>query len=123
MQSKVELWTNESESEFAIIAKSNVLAKTGDGNFTRNIDKSWFDKNKIYDWNLMIHKWITFYFSNKYLPEQMDQGGFPKIKFLPVGSSDKRIRPKIKCSFCGLKFYGIDDRQEHEAVWHSNTHK
>jgi hypothetical protein len=117
MYSRIELWTNDSESEFAIFAKSDVLAKTAESNFTKSIDKSSFDRNKIYNWNLMIRKWITFYFSNKYLPEQMSE---PKIKFLPVGTFDRRIRPKIKCSFCGLKFYGIDDRQEHEVVWHSN---
>lgn len=63
-------------------------------------------------------KRITFYFSNKNFPELANEWGLSKVKFLPVGASDKRIRPKIKCNFCGLKFYGIDDRNEHEIVWH-----
>jgi hypothetical protein len=116
--SRIELWTNDSDSEFAIIAKSNILAKTAESNFTRSIDKSTFERNKIYNWNLMIHKWITFYFSNKYIPELANEWGQSKIRFLPVGTSDKRVRPRIKCNFCGLKFYGVYDRQEHEVTWH-----
>jgi hypothetical protein len=118
MQSRIELWTNDWENEFAIIAKSKVLAKTAETDFTKSIDKSSFDKNRIYNWDLMINRWITFYYSNKYTANLAHEGSFAEIEFVPVGSLYKRIRPKIKCSFCGLKFYGIDDRQEHEMIWH-----
>jgi hypothetical protein len=122
MCSRIELWTNDSESEFAIMARSHILAKTAEGNFTKSIDKTSFDRKKIYNWNLMIHNWITFYFSIKYSTDLMNKRRSAKKKFLPVGSpaAVRRIRPRIKCSFCGLKFHGIDDRQEHEVMWHSN---
>lgn len=118
MYSKIELWTNDSESEFAIIARSNILAKTAESNFTRSIDKSSFERDKIYNWNLTIHKWITFYFSKKYFTELAYGRGLSKTKFFPTGSSKSTTRPRIRCNFCRLKFYGIDDRQEHEKTWH-----
>ena len=33
MYSRIELWTNDSESEFAVIEKSDVLAKPAESNF------------------------------------------------------------------------------------------
>lgn len=119
MHPRIELWTNDWESEFAIIARTKVLARTAESNFTKNIDKSSFDKDRIYNWDLMIHKWITFYYSNKYSADLANEGRLAKIEFLPVGSLNRRIRPKIKCSFCGLKFYGFNGRHEHELMWHS----
>lgn len=116
---RIELWTNDSESEFAIMARSNILAKTAEGNFTKSVDNTSFDRKKIYNWDLVIHKWITFYFSNKYSADLTDKRKISKIKFLPIGSSVIKMRPRIKCSFCGLKFYGTNDRMEHETIWHS----
>lgn len=120
MYSRIELWTNDSESEFAIMARSNILSKTAEGNFTKSVDNTSFDRKKIYNWDLVIRKWVTFYFSNKYSADLTHKRRISKIKFLPVDSSNNRIRPRIKCNFCGLKFYGNYDRQEHEIIWHSN---
>jgi hypothetical protein len=90
------------------------------GIFTKSVDNTSFDRKKIYNWDLVIRKWVTFYFSNKYSADLTHKRRISKIKFLPVDSSNNRIRPRIKCNFCGLKFYGNYDRQEHEIIWHSN---
>jgi len=119
----MELWTDDSESQFAIIANSQVLAKTNDGIFTKKLDSTSFNRNDNYDWDSVIRRWIHFYFLNKYSCTIVIGRKLPPIKFIPMNSVKSRPRLRIKCTFCGLKFYSDPHREEHEKVWHSDKLK
>jgi hypothetical protein len=120
---KMELWTNELESQFAIIADSQVLAKTDETLFTRKLDSTSFSSKHTYDWDSVIKRWIYFYFSNRYGGRLLQHGIPSQTKFIPVNTIVSRPKLRIKCTFCGLKFHADLDREEHEMAWHPNKLK
>jgi len=126
-ESLVELWVDDRHSEFAIFLNSQVVAKTSEKTkFTKKMDQTYCFDGYDYDWNHTIDKWITFYLSNKYVADfTRPPRSEPKIhlpRFIPSRKSIQRHRPKIKCNFCGLRFYMDTEREEHELRWHQKTY-
>jgi hypothetical protein len=123
LHSKMELWADDSESQFAIIADSQVLAKTDESIFTKKLDSTSFSSRHTYDWESVIKRWIYFYFSKRYGGRFIEEGMSPQTEFIPTNTTMSRPRLRIKCTFCGLKFETDFDRDEHEMAWHPNKLK
>src|ERR1041385_2073375 len=118
LDSKMELWTDDSETQFAIISNSKILSKTNESNFTKKLDASSFNSKDNYDWDSVIRRWIHFYFLTRYGGILLQNSGSVQTKFIPISSYQSRPKLRIKCNYCGLKFHNELDREEHENVWH-----
>lgn len=66
-QSKIELWVDDTDTEFAILLNSEVVSKTCENvKITQKVDHAYYLVGRDIDWKYTIDQWITFYLSNKY---------------------------------------------------------
>ena len=125
-KSKIELWVDDTDTEFAILLNSEVVSKTSENvKITKKVDHAYYLVGPDIDWKYTIDQWITFYLSNKYASlfesttdSKSEKHKIPENKFIPSPKLKLRQRAKIKCSFCGLKFHLDNERDEHELTWH-----
>ena len=141
---RIQLWTDDSSSEFAIFLNSNYMIRTNqEVKYTKIIDESVCLQGFSYDWKHTLSQWVTYLFGNQFtLPENLDISNFQqpaesdqnKNNFKHIrphdllrSSSKKlasktkpKLKPKLlKCNFCNLKFCIDEERSEHEKFWHS----
>lgn len=63
----MELWSNNTLSEFVIIFNSDSVAKTSlEAKCTSNIDESPYREGYDNNWSYPLSQWVVFYLSNKY---------------------------------------------------------
>ena len=63
----MELWTDDTLSEFAIVFNSNPVASTSqESKYTKIIDESPYVAGYDSNWSYILKQWIVFYFSNNY---------------------------------------------------------
>lgn len=147
---RIQLWTDDTNSEFAIYLNSDYVIRTNQKvKYTKMIDESVCMQGYDYDWKHTLTQWVTFLFGNnlQITPEKFDisklreaiidrsdtkRQNLPKIKYpkstlmmksrkkLEV-SSRSALKPKlIKCTFCNLRYYIDEERIEHEKFWHAD---
>jgi hypothetical protein len=144
---RIQLWTDDADSEFAIFLNSNYMIRTTSKvKYTKLIDESICLQGFNYDWKHTLSQWVNYLFGNQLtLPHEIEisnsqQGltGGTKIEpkhehktskhySLLTRSNKKRLskpKPKLKpklieCHFCKLKFFIDEERNEHEKFWHS----
>lgn len=123
-KSKIELWVDDTDTEFAILLNSKVVSKTCENvKITKKVDQAYYLVGCEIDWKYTIDQWITFYLSNKYASLfASTTDSKPEKEFIPSTKLKPRQRPQIKCNFCGLKFYLDNERHEHELTWHPGRH-
>lgn len=147
---RIQLWTDDTNSEFAIYLNSDYVIRTNQKiKYTKMIDESVCMQGYNYDWKHTLTQWVTFLFGNnlQISPEKFEISGSPldliestetkkkniqKIKYprkaLLIKSRQKlevnprpALKPKLlKCTFCNLKYYIDEERIEHEKFWHSD---
>ncbi len=66
---RIQLWTDETEAEFAILLKnSHYVIKTNEKTaFTKMIDESAFMQGYSYDWKYTLSQWVNYHFGNQVL--------------------------------------------------------
>ena len=129
-KSKIELWVDDTDTEFAILLNSKVVSKTCENvKITKKVDQAYYLVGREIDWKYNIDQWITFYLSNKYASlfalttdSKPEKRNLPEKEFIPSPKLNLRQRPQIKCNFCGLKFHVDNERDEHELMWHPRRH-
>lgn len=126
-KSKIELWVDDTDTEFAILLNSKVVSKTSENvKITKKVDHAYYLVGPDIDWKYTIDQWITFYLSNKYASlffasttdSKSENNKLPENEFIPSHKLKLKQRAKIKCNFCGLKFHLDNERDEHELTWH-----
>jgi hypothetical protein len=139
----MELWADNTLSEFAIIYDSKFVIRTKEqGQYTKMIDKSEFVDGYELNWGYTLSQWVVFYLANNYakiltgsnpdksefrLGETLDQIAHSDIdsslSWLSRGDKirTRRVQPKatLKCHFCNLKYCLEEERSDHEKFWHS----
>ncbi len=129
---QIQLWTDSTQSNFAIFVDSNFVAKTNEKvTYVQKIDDTSYMSGYDRDWQYLLAQWIVYYFSDKYLKRLGTSSEFPKqvisqnedaIRFVAKVSHEPKInsrqKPTLNCHFCGLKYYIEADRLEHEVFWH-----
>jgi hypothetical protein len=129
-KSKIELWVDDTDTEFAILLNSEVVSKTCENvKITKKVDQAYYLVGRDIDWKYTIDQWITFYLSNKYASlfasttdSKPEKRKLPEKEFISSPKLKLRQRPQIKCNFCGLKFHLDNERDEHELTWHPGRH-
>lgn len=139
---RVQLWTDDTYNEFAIVLKPYILARTdAKTKYTKVIDESDQGDRYSYDWKYTLSQWVNYHLSNGLPP-----GNHPESSKAPIGSREKETsshldlhnlksfdsaaKPRsqsnsmiLKCHFCTLKYSIEAERHEHERFWHSNKFK
>ena len=139
----MELWTDDTLSEFAIVLNSNSVASTSqESKYTRIIDESPYVAGYDSNWSYILKQWIVFYFSNKYTgflgsQNRSNQEEFrlePNSEFYhneydtsmpgfipalgPIPRYISKPKPRLKCHFCNLNYNTEEKRKDHDEFWH-----
>jgi hypothetical protein len=140
----MELWADNTLSEFAIIYDSKFVIRTKEqGEYTKMIDKSKFIDGYELNWGYTLSQWVVFYLANNYAKiitgSNRDKSEFKLEDNLndQIDPSDtdsglswlsqrekiraRKVQPKatLKCHFCNLKYCLEEERNDHEQFWHS----
>jgi hypothetical protein len=140
-QERMELWSNDSLTEFAIKFNSifEVTTSHNLGTMTM-IDECPYRSGYEFDWHYTLSQWVVYYLANKYTAlldsktpiqkefnirdEDEDEvyssynyGLAIKVKNNPPP------KPGLKCHYCNLKYCLEEEREQHEEFWHSNKIK
>lgn len=69
VESRIQLWTDETQAEFAILLKnSHYVIKTNEKTeFTNMIDESALMQGYNYDWRYTLAQWVNYLFGNQVL--------------------------------------------------------
>ncbi len=141
---RVQLWTDDTYNDFAIVLKPYILARTDEKTkYTKVVDESDQGDRYSYDWKYTLSQWVNYHFGNQVLvnisettsiltPEPQKQKIIKNQKGMkyyllrskptsPIIDSTLELKPKgLKCHFCNLKYCLDDERKQHEEIWHSN---
>ena len=120
---RVQLWTDDTYNDFAIVLKPYILARTDEKTkYTKVIDESDQGDRYSYDWKYTLSQWVNYHLSNG-----LPVGNNPESCKDPLKSFDSMAKPRsqsnsmiLKCHFCNLKYSIEAECQEHESFWHSN---
>ena len=90
-KSKIELWVDDTDTEFAILLNSKVVSKTSENvKITKKVDHAYYLVGPDIDWKYTIDQWITFYLSNKYASlfasttdSKSEKRKLPENEFIP----------------------------------------
>jgi hypothetical protein len=137
VEERMELWTDDTFSEFGLKFNSKVVVKTSEiANLIKMIDESPYKDGYDYDWHYTLSQWVIFYLSNKYA-HALDSK-VPRQKEFKTGADEKydnslsayqyesqprrkpTPKPVLKCHFCNLKYCLDVERKDHEEFWHSD---
>jgi hypothetical protein len=145
---RIQLWTDDSSSEFAIFINSNCTIRTNqEVKYTKIVDESVCLQGFSYDWKHTLSQLVTYLFGNQIaLPDKLGISNLQQVAVTDQNKNElKRVRvpqphnslriynktstpktrptlkPKlVKYNFCNLKFYIDEERNEHEIFWHNN---
>ncbi|HVX03449.1 MAG TPA: hypothetical protein VHA09_09885 [Nitrososphaera sp.] len=146
----IQLWTNSTETEFAIRLASDTIAfracSSNASDYVKVADEMYELDDQQIDWPFMLEKWIEAWkdgfrhsdlsYGWKQLQEARQNdawrnGPAPAIAFnggqQKGGKKSRKKRRKyrrkiltVKCRFCNLMFYNDVERSVHEKEWHAN---
>jgi len=148
MKELMQLWTDDTISEFAIIYSSRLVIRTKESvQFTKMIDESPYIEGYELNWGHTLSQWVVFYLANKYaklLGSNHGKDEFrleldPKYPEIDTEVDNRlswsyqpKLKPKIKtirqkailkCHFCNLKYCLEEERKDHEEFWHGEKLK
>ena len=116
---RVQLWTDDTYNDFAIVLKPYILARTDEKTkYTKVIDESDQGDRYSYDWKYTLSQWVNYHLANGLPP-----GNIPNSIKATIKSRAKSSSLILKCQFCTLKYSIEAERHEHERFWHSNKFK
>jgi hypothetical protein len=115
---KVQLWSNNSKSDYAIKlkARTDILAATKNTEeYTDLIEESDYLEDLKYDWDYTLRHWIDIHTSNSVSDVTKPFPNDTTVRKMP------RQKPTLKCNYCKLMFNTEISRTQHEQSWHSAT--
>ena len=137
---RMELWSDETFSEFAIKFNSTIVVYTSSNPdmVVRMIDECPYKTGYDFDWHYTLSQWVVYYLANKYtvlldskLSKQKEfnirDDEHDEVDTSLYTRSDHNIKiknkpppkPGLKCHFCNLKYCLEEERKGHEEFWHS----
>ena len=140
-QELMELWSNDSLTEFAIKFNSIFeVATSNDPETMTKIDECLYRSGYELDWHYTLSQWVVYYLANKFtalldsktpIQKEFDIRdedynevyGLYNVSLAIKVKSKPPPKPDLKCHFCNLKYYLEEERKQHEDFWHSNKIK
>ena len=138
-QERMELWSNDSLSEFAIKFNSTIVVTTSNNPdaIVKMIDECPYKEGYDVDWRYTLSQWVVYYLANKYAvlinskisiqkefnirdDEEIDVSLYPPVNPTIKVKNKPPPKPGLKCHFCNLKYCLEEERKQHEEFWHSN---
>ena len=136
-QERMELWSNDRLTEFAIKFNSVIVVTTSHNLETMiKIDECPYRLGYEIDWHYTLSQWVVYYLANKFTVLLDSKTSIPKefnirdqeIEFSSHHPPNPTIKvrykllpkPGLKCHFCNLKYCLDEERKQHEEFWHSN---
>lgn len=134
----MQLWTNETFTEFAIRFNEFgfVVTSNSESLFTKIIDESDCTDSHCYDWRRTITEWVNFYLCNLSNSPERELGvassnkSFSDRSSFTIGSSKlasitkpglkltSALADLVECKYCNLRYVLLEECQDHEAFWH-----
>jgi hypothetical protein len=140
-QERMELWSNDSLTEFAIKFNSIFEVTTSDDTKTMTkIDECLYRPGYEFDWHYTLSQRIVYFLANKFtalldsktsmqkefnIPDEDGNETYSSNNVSLVIKVKNKLLPKpgLKCHFCNLKYCLEEEREQHEEFWHSNKIK
>ena len=136
-QERMELWSNDILTEFAIKFNSIFEVTTSDDPETMTkIDECPYRPGYELDWHYTLSQWVVYYLANKFTVLLDSKSSIQKEfnirdeeidvrSHYPVNPTIKLRtkpppKPGLKCHFCNLRYCLEEERKQHEEFWHSN---
>src|SRR4029078_820217 len=138
-QERMELWSNDSLTEFAIKFNSIFEVTTSDDPEKMTmVDVCLYRSGYEVDWHYTLSQWVVYFLANKFtglvdpqvqkefdirdeddneIYSSYDVGVAIKVK------NKQTPKPGLKCHFCNLKYCLDEERKQHEEFWHVNKIK
>jgi hypothetical protein len=137
-QERMELWSNDSFTEFAIKFNSIFEVTTSDDTKTMTmIDECPYRSGYEFDWHYTLSQWVVYFLANKFTALLASKTSIQKVLNIPDDDhcevyslytvalvikvkNKPPLKPGLKCHFCNLKYCLEEEREQHEEFWHSN---
>ena len=140
-QERMELWSNDILTEFAIKFNSIIVVTTSNNlDAMGKIDVCPYRPGYEFDWHYTLSQWVVYFLANKFTAlldsktsvqkefNIRDEDGneiYNSHNVSLVIKVKNKLPPKpgLKCHFCNLKYSLEEEREQHEEFWHSNKIK
>jgi hypothetical protein len=138
-QERVELWSNDSLTEFAIKFNSAIVVNSSNNPnaIVKMIDECPYKEGYEVGWRYTLSQWVVYFLANKYavlinskisiqkefnIRDEDDNEIHSSCLVIKVKNKPP-LKPGLKCHFCNLKYCLEEEREQHEEFWHSNKIK
>ena len=136
-QERMELWSNDILTEFAIKFNSIIVVTTSNNlDAMGKIDVCPYRPGYEFDWHYTLSQWVVYFLANKFTAlldsktpiqkefnirdEEIDvRSHYPVNPTIKLRNKPPP-KPGLKCHFCNLKYCLEEERKQHEEFWHSN---
>jgi hypothetical protein len=135
----MELWSNDSLTEFAIKFNSTIVVNSSNNPnaIVKMIDECPYKEGYDVDWRYTLSQWVVYFLANKYavlinskisiqkefnIRDEVDNEIHSSCLVIKVKNKPP-LKPGLKCNFCNLKYCLEEEREQHEEFWHSNKIK
>jgi hypothetical protein len=140
-QQRMELWSNDILTEFAIKFNSIIVVTTSNNlDAMGKIDVCPYRPGYEFDWHYTLSQWVVYFLANKFtallesktsvqkefnIRDEDDNEIYSSHNVSRVIKVKNKLPPKpgLKCHFCNLKYCLEQEREQHEEFWHSNKIK
>jgi predicted oxidoreductase len=140
-QQRMELWSNDILTEFAIKFNSIIVVTTSNNlDAMGKIDVCPYRPGYEFDWHYTLSQWVVYFLANKFtallesktsvqkefnIRDEDDNEIYSSHNVSLVIKVKNKLPPKpgLKCHFCNLKYCLEQEREQHEEFWHSNKIK
>ena len=137
---RMELWSNDRLTEFAIKFNSVIVVKTSTNpDAMTKIDEGPYRSGYEFDWHYTLSQWVVYFLANKFTAlldsktslqkefnirddedKEVEVSLYPPVNGAIKMKTNPPPRPGLKCHFCNLKYCLEEERKQHEEFWHSN---
>ena len=138
---RMELWSNDTFSEFAIKFNSTIVVTTSNNSdaIVKMIDECPYKEGYDVDWRYTLSQWVVYYLANKYgvlinskisiqkefnirddEDHEVDDSLYAPVNRAIKVKNKPPPKPGLKCRYCNLKYCLEEERNQHEEFWHSN---
>jgi hypothetical protein len=134
-QERMELWSNDILTEFAIKFNSIIVVTTSNNlDAMEKIDVCPYRPGYEFDWHYTLSQWVVYFLANKFtalldyktsVQKEYNNEIYSSHNLSLVIKVKNKPAPKpgLKCHFCNLKYSLEEEREQHEEFWHSNKIK
>jgi hypothetical protein len=136
-QERMELWSNDMLTEFAIKFNSIIVVTTSNNpGAMGKIDECPYRSGYEFDWHYTLSQWVVYYLANKFTllldskisihkefdvrDQEIDVSSYHPVDPTIKVRNKPPPKPGLKCHYCNLKYCLEEERKQHEEFWHSN---